>query len=129
MVPVLVVDDSPGVLALARAMLERQGYAVVATVEHGGPALDQMRASAERLVVLLGLTMPVVDGEQVLEAVAADASLAARHRVVMMTADVERATRGRVAELRRQLGVSLVAKPFTSAQLMQAVEDAAASMV
>ncbi len=87
-----------------------------------------MRASAEPLLVLLGLMMPVVTGEQVLEEVAADPSLAARHRIVMLTGSIAWATQGRVAELRRQLDVPLLAKPFTVPQLLNALEEAMASM-
>lgn len=127
MVSVLVVDDDPAIRKMLREVLELEGY-TVSTAEHGGPALDHMRASPERLVVLLGLVMPFVDGEQVLEAVAADALLAARHRIIMVTMAVRRATEGRVAELRRRLDVPLVPKPFTVAQLLQSVEHAAASI-
>jgi CheY-like chemotaxis protein len=127
MTSILVVDDDHTIRAMERELLELEGY-TVSTAEHGGPALAQMRVSPVPLVVLLGLVMPFVDGEQVLEEVAADTTLAARHRIIMLTANVERATRGRVAELRQQLGVPLVPKPFKPSQLVQAVETAAAGM-
>ena len=93
---VLVVDDDKGFLQMMREVLEEEGY-TVSTAEHGGPALDRMRASQEPLLVLLGLVMPVLDGEGVLEEVAADPALASRHRVIMVTAAYHRATSGRVA--------------------------------
>jgi CheY-like chemotaxis protein len=127
MISVLVVDDDPAHCAMLREVLELDGY-TVSTAKHGGPALAQMRRSTVPLVVLLGLMMPVVDGEQVLEAVAADASLAARHRIIMVTGNTHRATQGRVAELRQRLDVPLVPKPFTFAQLIQPLEEVAASM-
>jgi CheY-like chemotaxis protein len=103
-----------------REVLELEGYAVQ-TAEHGGPALEIMRASPERLVVLLGLVMPYVSGQEVLETVASDDALK-RHAIVMVTGS--NATIGRVAELREQLGVPLVAKPFTWEQIANAVEQA-----
>ena len=124
---VLVVDDSPIICMLFHAVLTRAGYPV-ATFEYGGPALEQMRASPQPLIVLLGLVMPAVDGEQVLEAVAADPILAARHRLIMVTASTERASGGRVAALRRQLGVPLIPKPFTVGQILAAVAEAAATI-
>ncbi len=85
-----------------------------------------MRASRDRLVVLLGLMMPYVDGEAVLEAVAADEELANRHAIIMVTAS--NATAGRVAELREQLSVPLIPKPFKFEEILDAVEAAAARL-
>ena len=127
MTSILVVDDDHAIRAMERELLELEGY-TVSTAEHGGPALAQMRASPVPLVVLLGLVMPFVDGEQVLEEVAANTTLAARHRIITNTAAVQRATQGRVAVLRQQLDVPLVPRPFTAPQLLQAVAEAAARM-
>jgi CheY-like chemotaxis protein len=128
MVSMLVVDDDPSIRELVREVLEEEGYAVVGEAEHGGTALDRMRASTEPLLVLLGLHMPKVDGLQVLEAVAADPALASRHRIILVTAAQQRATTGRVAALRDQLDVPLVLKPFEISELLDAVEAAAAAM-
>lgn len=124
---VLVVDDDPALRKMLCEMLVLEGYPV-ATAEHGGPALEQMRASRQPLVVSLGLAMPVVDGEQVLEAVAADPDLASRHLIIMVTASGDWAASSRVADLRRQLGVPLVFKPFTFDIFLAAVAEAAATM-
>src|SRR5262245_24816600 len=125
--PVLVVDEYPGISELLREALTSEGY-TVQTVEPGGPALDVLRASREGMVVLLGLLMPNVDGEAVLEAVASDETLAARHAIIMVTASPRRASTGRVAELRQRLGVPLVEKPFNLSQLLDAVEEASARL-
>lgn len=122
---VLVVDDDVHIRRMLREALEMEGF-TVQTAEHGGPALDIMRASKQSLVVLLGLVMPYVDGQQVLEAVAGDGALAKRHAIVMVTASM--ANTGRVAELREQLDVPLVRKPFTFMQILDAVEYAAARL-
>lgn len=124
---VLVVDDDPSTRRLLCAMFEDAGYSV-SDAEHGGPALAQMRASSQPLVVSLGLIMPYVDGEEVLEAVAANPVLATRHRIIMLTANTDLASTGRVAELRRQLGVPLIAKPWDYDQLLAAVAEAASSL-
>lgn len=122
---VLVVDDDLTIRELLREVLEVEGY-TVQTAEHGGPALDLLRASRERLVVLLGLVMPYVDGEAVLEAVAADETLATCHAIIMVTASNART--GRVVELRAQLGVPFIAKPFTVEEILDAVAAAAARL-
>ena len=124
---VLVVDDDRALRSMLRESLALEGYPI-ATAENGGPALEQMRTSLQPLVVLLGLVMPYVDGEEVLEAVAADPELATRHRIIMLTANTDRASGGRVAELRRQLGVPLIAKPFGFDEITVAVAEAAATI-
>jgi CheY-like chemotaxis protein len=128
MTAVLVVDDDPVSRALLRFVLEdEEGYSVHEAF-HGGPAFTQLHASLEPLAVLLGLTMPAVDGEAVLQAVAADPALAARHRYIMVTAAVERASTGPVAELRERLDVPLIAKPFDMGEVLAAVAKAAGQL-
>lgn len=124
MVPVLIVDDSPTIRIALPVMLERQVYPIV-TVEHGGEALAHLRSTTDRMVVLLGLYLPVMDGEDVLRALAADPVLAARHRFIMMSADEDRATRDPVAALRAQLGVPFIPKPFRLSVATNAVAQAA----
>lgn len=123
---VLVVDDELGIRKMLREMLALEGYSTEEAV-NGGPALDLMRASSQPLMVLLGLVMPDVDGEEVLEAVAGDPALAARHHIIMVTANTDRASSGRIAELRRQLGVPLIPKPFVLDQILDALSEAAAT--
>jgi len=65
---VLVVDDEPAVRALARAALERAGYAVD-VAEDGRVALERFREDPDAYgVVLLDLTMPRMDGEETFRA-------------------------------------------------------------
>ncbi|MGO8951641.1 MAG: YgjP-like metallopeptidase domain-containing protein [Ktedonobacterales bacterium] len=125
---VLVVDDEPAQRRLLREILTLEGRAVH-VARHGGIALRRLRASTQSMVVLLGLMMPEVDGEAVLEALAADETLASRHAFVMMTAATPRANEGRVAELRRQLGIPLISKPFSVSDILDAVEKAARQLV
>jgi CheY-like chemotaxis protein len=120
---VLVVDDDPALRRLVREIFTLEGRDVQ-EAPHGGIALEQLRAHSAGMVVLLGLMMPEVDGEAVLEALAADEALAARHSFVMVTAALPRAQDGRVAELLGQLNIPLVSKPFTVTQILSAVENA-----
>ncbi|HVP15375.1 MAG TPA: response regulator, partial [Terriglobales bacterium] len=65
---VLVVDDEPGLRALARAGLHQQGFDVLA-VETGEQALDILRKGEPHVdVMLLDLTLPGMSGESVLRA-------------------------------------------------------------
>jgi CheY-like chemotaxis protein len=62
---VLLVDDEQAVLRVAKRMLERMGFQVLC-VNDGREALAAFRAHAAEIVcVLLDLTMPQLDGEQV----------------------------------------------------------------
>ncbi len=61
---VLVVDDEPSVLQVARSVLERIGLRVIA-VENGRQAIDALREHAEEIVaVVLDMTMPDMNGEE-----------------------------------------------------------------
>lgn len=57
---ILVVDDDPRLLRLARVNLERAGFAV-STAANGTAALDEMSAAPPDAVVL-DVTMPGIDG-------------------------------------------------------------------
>jgi two-component system, cell cycle sensor histidine kinase and response regulator CckA len=63
---ILVVDDDDGVRAVARALLQRQGFRVILAA-NGQEAVAQFAAHrAEVRAVLLDLTMPVMGGEEAL---------------------------------------------------------------
>jgi two-component system, cell cycle sensor histidine kinase and response regulator CckA len=63
---VLVVDDEPGLRALARTGLQQHGFDVVA-VETGEQALQILRQGEPRVdAMLLDLTLPGISGESVL---------------------------------------------------------------
>jgi two-component system cell cycle sensor histidine kinase/response regulator CckA len=66
---VLVVDDEPGLRALARTGLQQRGFDVVA-VESGEQALEILRVGEPHVdVMLLDLTLPGISGERVLREV------------------------------------------------------------
>ena len=63
---VLVVDDEPGLRALARTGLQQHGFDVLA-VETGEQALEILRQGEPRVdAMLLDLTLPGISGESVL---------------------------------------------------------------
>jgi nitrogen-specific signal transduction histidine kinase/CheY-like chemotaxis protein len=66
---ILVVDDEPGLRALAKSGLRQRGFDVV-TVESGEQALDILRKNEPRVdLMVLDLTMPGLSGEKVLRAI------------------------------------------------------------
>ena len=71
---VLVVDDEPDIRDTMRAVLEAEGYSV-ATACNGREALDTLRSGAPPKLVLLDLTMPVMNGYELLEHMKNDRNL------------------------------------------------------
>jgi len=66
---ILVVDDEPGLRALAKSGLRQRGFDVVA-VESGEQALEILRVGEPQVdMVVLDLTMPGLSGEKVLRAI------------------------------------------------------------
>ena len=105
---VLVVDDDPGTVALARGYLERAGYRV-ATAGDGINALDVARKTRPGLVVL-DVMLPGLDGFEVCRRLQVETMVP----VIMLTA--------RVDEVDRLRGLGLgaddyVVKPFSPREL------------
>lgn len=114
---VLVVDDEPEVLALARDMLEAQGFAVLTA---GGPeeALRLAEAHPDPIHVLLtDVVMPGLNGRELADRLRA---IRPETKVVYMS--------GHSSEVVGDYGVrvpadSFVAKPFTMERLVGKVRE------
>ncbi len=81
---VLVVDDSPTILKVVSAILDRHGYTVV-SARDGLEALEHMRGGAPFDLVLLDFVMPRMNGYQFCRELRADPELA-QVPVVLMSA-------------------------------------------
>jgi CheY-like chemotaxis protein len=122
---VLIVDDDNGLRESLRAILQNEGHAVDEAAD-GVAALDRLRVSQQRSVVLLDCTMPAMDGRQVLEAVAADPELAQRHAFILMSASSD--LHLVALDAKRLLGdrfIGVLAKPFDLEKLLVPIEFAA----
>ncbi len=126
MTHVLVVDDEPGQREMLRLLLEDAGHAV-AEASTGEAALELLRTTPERTVVLLDQRMPRLDGDQVLAAVAADPALATRHAYILVTASPHK-LRAAPPVVLDGLRVPVVEKPFDVDALLAAVAEAAAHL-
>ena len=105
---VLVVDDDPNVLQLARLYLERDGYHVL-SAQDGAVGLDLARHERPSLVVL-DLMLPTLNGLDVCRALRRESSVP----IIMLTARVEE--EDRLAGL--DLGADdYVTKPFSPREL------------
>ena len=105
---VLVVDDDPNVVALARAYLERDGYRV-SEANDGLRALELARKEQPSLVVL-DLMLPGLDGLEVCRRLQVE-SMAP---VIMLTARVEEADRLEGLDLGAD---DYITKPFSPREL------------
>src|SRR5574337_379643 len=109
---ILVVDDNPDNVELARAVVESAGYAT-ATAADGIEALEYVKASLPDLI-LLDVMMPRLDGLGVLQALRNNPATS-QIPVIMLTAKA--AVADRVAGL--QLGADdYVPKPFSGEELL-----------
>jgi CheY-like chemotaxis protein len=120
-VTLLVVDDEPTVLHTADALLRHHRYTTVLAAD-GLAAVREFKATPDRFAaVMLDLTMPGLDGAEVLREIRA---LRPAARVLVMSgfseADVLHRLRG--------LGeVTLLHKPFTLATMLAKLNEALAS--
>jgi two-component system alkaline phosphatase synthesis response regulator PhoP len=109
---ILVVDDEPKIVKLARDYLQRQGYEV-ATAGDGPTALAIARRDKPALVVL-DLNLPGMDGLDVCRALRRESGVP----IIMLTARVE--------ETDRLIGLELgaddyITKPFSPRELVARV--------
>lgn len=122
MAHVLVVDDDEDIRLTMRTLLEDVGGHTVLEAANGMHGLQQLRASEQRLVVLLDVLMPGLDGIDVLRAVATDEQLATRHAYLLVSASPVATPPDIPVSLK--LGLDVVPKPFDIANLLEAVAQA-----
>jgi CheY-like chemotaxis protein len=122
-VQILVVDDSDDLRESLRFALEDGGWPILEAA-NGAEALDVLRSTPHPTVVLLDQVMPELDGLGVLEAMANDPVLAARHAFILFTASAKVAN---VQERLNELApptIPLIRKPFDLDVLLDAIQVA-----
>ncbi len=112
---ILVVDDEPGIVQIARDYLDRAGFRVV-TAGDGPSALRQARAERPSLLVL-DLMLPGLDGLDVTRALRQDPATR-KLPIIMLTARVEEADRLVGLELGAD---DYITKPFSPRELVARV--------
>ena len=120
---VLVVDDDATVRRLLRVMLEADGY-TVAEAQGGAEALDILRQSPDRLVVLLDHLMPGLTGADVLERAASEGGRLTAHGYILISANDNRAALDLAADL-ASLSAAILTKPVNRAVLSRTVRRVA----
>lgn len=117
------MDDDPSIRDLVGELLASEGYNVE-YAEDGQQALDHLRASSDRLVTLLDIMMPTLDGIEVLKRVAAEDGLADRHGFVIMTASSVYES-DELTRLIHQFNAPVLKKPFSIEGLLAAADSVA----
>jgi len=115
--PVLLIEDEPAVMAYVRAALERNGYTVVCT-ESGAEGLRLLQAGDFLGVVSDMRTPGGVDGADVHAWVARHRPELAEH-LVFITGDI---ANEETAATLRKTGAPCVEKPFGVQQFISVVE-------
>lgn len=123
MVQVLIVDGDQDVRELLRLALDDAEYEVV-EVSDERSALDVLRARPDHFVVLVNHNPPHLDGEAVLQAVAADHHLATQHSY-LLTAINPLQLSVECFALLTTLGGSVVRIPFDLDVLLELIAQAA----
>jgi len=118
---ILVVDDEEGVRDVARGMLEREGFSVI-TAEDGREAVRIFPSVAGEIdAVLLDLSMPKMDGGEVLREMR---RIRSDVKVILCSGYME----GRARELSDGPGqASFLHKPFDSETLLRTLREVLAS--
>src|SRR5262249_23384655 len=126
---ILVVDDDEAARIGLRILLGAEGEIGLAAAG-GQAALDQLRASRRRLIVLLDWLLPDLDGTRVIQTAVKSACRAggtlqpAAHTFLLMTA-----TRKGASDLPPGVSVDILYKPFSIADLPPRIKVAAAEAV
>jgi signal transduction histidine kinase/CheY-like chemotaxis protein len=116
---VLVVDDNPINLAVARALLEASGL-TVETADNGAQALERLRAEDFDLA-LMDVHMPVMDGAEAVRRLRAGEAGPSALPVIALTGDAAPDEAARLVAI----GFDAVQpKPIQPAQLIAAIAEA-----
>lgn len=112
---ILVVDDEPGIVQIARDYLERAGFRVITAGD--GPAALRLARAEQPALLVLDLMLPGMDGLDVTRALRQDPATR-KLPIIMLTARVE--------ESDRLIGLELgaddyITKPFSPRELVARV--------
>ena len=112
---VMVVDDDEAVRIGMTGILEKRGFTVIAACD-GHEALESLKSGARPRVILLDLSMPRMNGEELCERLQEDPALATIP-VVVISSDTAAALR-----LSRERAKAFLAKPVSLDQLLATID-------
>jgi two-component system, OmpR family, alkaline phosphatase synthesis response regulator PhoP len=114
---ILIIDDEPSILEIARRYLEHAGFVVL----EAGDGLNGLRLAREHQLdaIVLDVMLPKIDGWRVLEELRSNAPLQTRIPVLMLTARGEESDRLRGLESGAD---DYLVKPFSPRELVARVK-------
>ena len=110
--PILVVDDDAGIRDVLRDILVAEGYEVHCA-ENGQQALELLETMPEPCMIVLDLSMPIMDGRELLDMLRRDERFAAIPVTVVSS----------VSDLRGLDGTGVLRKPVDVPQLLEMIES------
>jgi len=114
---ILITEDSPTILAIAKDTLESAGYAVICAVD-GQEALDKMHKEQPDLIIL-DLMLPKVDGYKVCRMLKFDAKYK-NIPIIIFTARAQEAD----VKLGQEVGAdAYITKPFDPEKLLAKIKE------
>jgi two-component system chemotaxis response regulator CheY len=120
---VLVADDDQAIRETIELVLKDAGHSVLQAAD-GAEALEMLRTSDQRMVVLLDQLMPRMDGINVLRAVAGDRKLAHAHGYVLVSG-VSHVLSEDERVILTQAHAGVLPKPFDLDELLEVVDQTA----
>ncbi len=109
---ILIADDDPAILRLVKALVEKEGYAVI-TARDGKEAYKILQTGEKFVAAIFDVVMPYIQGTELVRYMQSEK----RHMsipVIMMTAEQS----ARLSSDSFAAGaVAFLPKPFTNAQL------------
>jgi len=109
---VLVADDDPAILRLVKAIVEKEGYAVI-TARDGKEAYKVLQSGETFIAAIFDVVMPYIQGTELVRYMQSEKRLM-KVPVIMMTAEQN----SRLSSDSFAAGaVAFLPKPFTNAQL------------
>jgi CheY-like chemotaxis protein len=109
---VLVADDDPAILRLVKAIVEKEGYAVV-TARDGKEAYKVLQSGEPFVAAIFDVVMPYIQGTELVRYMQSEKRLM-KIPVIMMTAEQN----SRLSSDSFSAGaVAFITKPFYNAQL------------
>lgn len=117
---VLLVDDDPDFVEIARTVLESRGHTVT-TAASGDQALERMRADKPDIVLLDIMMATVLDGLNVSQVMREDPEL--KHVPIVMVTSIANTPHAGLFPTDDYLSVDgWISKPVNPAELLQTVE-------
>ena len=119
---VCLIEDDAGIRETVRYLLVDEGYEVIEAT-NGLEGKQLLEGSLEPLIAIIDYRLPKLDGCDLLEIIAQDEQLRARHTFIMMSASPEKTVED-CEEAIDDLDVPIIPKPFDMDGLVEAVRQA-----